>query len=237
MRLSIVFHHCRHYVVELETFLPAIPVTHELGLVPSSRMACRTWNEAHLLVAFVSVPLRVVQLARLKFQRVSRLFPHHCLSLFLRPRHLCSPVLFTHRCYCHRQRLTAKFHLSLQWLPGKHGKWKPPALRRAPVFTVRELPTPCWRECPLSIRALYEELEGGGLGNAQDLTVNSPASCHRKSPSTGFDLALTVQPWEHWLFQGWLFQWWLFQGWLFERVVVPRVAVQRVVVQRWLFQG
>ena len=57
--LFVVLHHNRRDVVELEAFFPALPVTHEPGLMPSSRIAYRTWNEAQLLLALVSVHLHV----------------------------------------------------------------------------------------------------------------------------------------------------------------------------------
>ena len=54
-----VFDHYRHDVVEL-AFLPALSVTRGPGLVPSSRIAHRTWNDAQLLLVLVSVHIHVV---------------------------------------------------------------------------------------------------------------------------------------------------------------------------------
>ena len=62
--LSVVLHHYRCDVVELEAFFPALPGTHEHGIVPSSRIAYRTWNEASLLLVLFHVHLHVVLLAR-----------------------------------------------------------------------------------------------------------------------------------------------------------------------------
>ena len=61
------------------------------------------------------------------------------------------------------------------------------ALRRAPIFMVGELPTPCWRPGPPSIRAFQEELEGGSPGKLMTLPSKvQPAvrgKAHRQSSS------------------------------------------------------
>ena len=58
----------------------APPVTRELGLVPTSRTADRTGNEAELIRVLVHVHVHVVQLSRLILLRLCRRFSYHFFS-------------------------------------------------------------------------------------------------------------------------------------------------------------
>ena len=57
VRSSVVFHQSGCDVKELEAFFPALPVAHEFGLMPPSRIAYRTWNKAQLRLALACVHL------------------------------------------------------------------------------------------------------------------------------------------------------------------------------------
>ena len=92
VRLSVVFHHYRRDIEVLETFLSALPVTHEFGFVPSSRLACRTCNEAQLLTCSRPCQRPRRLLVRLILQRVCRFLPHHCRSLFCELRALLNEL-------------------------------------------------------------------------------------------------------------------------------------------------
>ena len=73
VRLSVVFHHYRHDVVEVETFLPPLPVALELGLRANQpnraphlqRSSTPPWSRLHAHV-------HIVLLARLTLPRISR---------------------------------------------------------------------------------------------------------------------------------------------------------------------
>ena len=67
VRLVIVFDQNGCNVIELEGVFLALLVAPESGLMPSSRVAHRTWNNAQLLGALVSVHFQNVQLARFLF--------------------------------------------------------------------------------------------------------------------------------------------------------------------------